>query len=196
MSAITAGLVQRTTAYYDFHISYIGFVYFRQVNGTFGQRTSAFSLKFRSLGMELSLLQAMIQWRSVCVCWGGLSWLIVSFLSGVPALFDRNKILSGGDLSHYQVPHCIRIFFYYTPRITKLLGGYTGFTPSVCPSVRLSVRPSVRPSVPHAVSALYHLQLWMDSFHIWHKWSLPWEGVLCTMTFDLDLYLQGHLALT
>ena len=34
------------------------------------------------------------------------------FLSGVPDLFDRNKILSGGDLSHYQVPHCIRVFFY------------------------------------------------------------------------------------
>ena len=31
---------------------------------------------------------------------------------------------------------------YYTHRTTKLLGGYTGFTPSV----RLSVRPSVRPS--------------------------------------------------
>ena len=24
-------------------------------------------------------------------------------LSGVPDFFDRNKILSGGDLSHYQV---------------------------------------------------------------------------------------------
>ena len=34
----------------------------------------------------------------------------------------------------------------YTPRTTKLLGGYTGFTPSVRPSVRLSVCPSVRPS--------------------------------------------------
>ena len=33
-------------------------------------------------------------------------------LSGVPDFFDRNKILSGGDLSHYQVPHCIRVFFY------------------------------------------------------------------------------------
>ena len=42
----------------DFHISCIGFIYFRQVNGTFGQviftihfarRTSAFNLKFRSL---------------------------------------------------------------------------------------------------------------------------------------------------
>ena len=27
------------------------------------------------------------------------------------------------------------------------------------------------------------------------KWSLVWEGVLHIMTFDLDLYLQGHLAL-
>ena len=33
--------------------------------------------------------------------------------SGVPDFFDRNKILSGGDLSHYQVPHCIRVFFYF-----------------------------------------------------------------------------------
>ena len=34
-------------------------------------------------------------------------------LSGVPDFFDRNKILSSGDLSHYQVPHCIRVFFYF-----------------------------------------------------------------------------------
>ena len=34
-------------------------------------------------------------------------------LSGMPDLFDRNKILSGGDLSHYQVPHCIRVFFFF-----------------------------------------------------------------------------------
>ena len=34
-------------------------------------------------------------------------------LSGVPDFFDRNKILSGGDLSHYQVPHCIRVFFHF-----------------------------------------------------------------------------------
>ena len=99
-----------------------------------------------------------------------------------------------------HIPNSRKCFVsYYTPpppRTTKLLGGYTGFTPSVRPSVRLSVRPSVRPSVPHAVSALYHLQLWTDSFHIRHKWSLPWEGVSRTMTFDLDLYLQGHSALT
>ena len=35
----------------------------------------------------------------------------------------------------------------------------------------------------------------MDSFHIWHKWSLAWEGVSHVMTFDLDLYLQGHSTL-
>ena len=34
----------------------------------------------------------------------------------------------------------------------------------------------------------------MDSLHIKHKWSLVWEGVLHIMTFDIDLYLQGHLA--
>ena len=34
---------------------------------------------------------------------------------------------------------------YYTLRTTKLLGGYTGFTPSIPPSVRLSVRPSRMP---------------------------------------------------
>ena len=37
----------------------------------------------------------------------------INSLSGVPDFFDRNKILSGGDLSHYQVPHCIRVFFYF-----------------------------------------------------------------------------------
>ena len=37
---------------------------------------------------------------------------LFTLLSGVPD-FDRNKILSGGDLSHYQVPHCIRVFFYF-----------------------------------------------------------------------------------
>ena len=34
-------------------------------------------------------------------------------LSGEPDYFGRNKILSGYDLSHYQVPHCIRVFFYF-----------------------------------------------------------------------------------
>ena len=35
------------------------------------------------------------------------------FIAGVPDFFDRNKILSGGDLSHYAVPHCIRVLFYF-----------------------------------------------------------------------------------
>ena len=38
---------------------------------------------------------------------------VKAYLSGVPDYFDRNKILSGYDLSHYQVPHCIRVFFYF-----------------------------------------------------------------------------------
>ena len=41
----------------------------------------------------------------------GVLW--VNSLSGVPDYFDRNKIFSGYDLSHYQVPHCIRVFFYF-----------------------------------------------------------------------------------
>ena len=40
-------------------------------------------------------------------------FILLALLSGVPDFFDRNKILSGYDLSHYQVPHCIRIFFYF-----------------------------------------------------------------------------------
>ena len=38
---------------------------------------------------------------------------VCTLLSGMPDLFNRNKILSGGDLSHYQVPHCIRVLFYF-----------------------------------------------------------------------------------
>ena len=40
-------------------------------------------------------------------------WYQQPSLSGVPDFFDRNKIFSGYDLSHYQVPHCIRVFFYF-----------------------------------------------------------------------------------
>ena len=35
------------------------------------------------------------------------------WLSGVPDLWDRNKILRGGDLSHLHVPDCIWVFFYF-----------------------------------------------------------------------------------
>ena len=47
-----------------------------------------------------------------------LYFSLASLLSGVPDLFDRNNILSGGDLSHYQVPHCIKFFFYLCLFIT------------------------------------------------------------------------------
>ena len=33
---------------------------------------------------------------------GPHQFLFTSFLSGVPDFFDRNKISSGGDLSHYS----------------------------------------------------------------------------------------------
>ena len=130
------------------------------------------------------------------------------------------------------------------PASTKLKGGYTGITLSVCPSVRLSVcgQNRVRSvsstiligsiSYLHILSSNFRrcvacnarfkikkfvtltlssfdllflvsflrchcrLQFRMDSFHIWYKWSIAWEGVSHVMTFDLDLYLQGHSALT
>ena len=49
--------------------------------------------------------------------------------------------------------------------------------------------------IAHLVlSTLQHIQFWMNSFHIWHKWSLAWEDVLHVTTFDLDLYLKGYLS--
>ena len=38
---------------------------------------------------------------------------LILLLSGVPDYFGRNKILSGYDLSHYQVPHCIKSFLLF-----------------------------------------------------------------------------------
>ena len=37
----------------------------------------------------------------------------IDYCPACRTLYDRNKILSGGDLSHYQVLHCIRVFFYF-----------------------------------------------------------------------------------
>ena len=42
-----------------------------------------------------------------------LALCTMPLLSGVPDYFDRNKILSGCDLSHYQVPHCITSFLLF-----------------------------------------------------------------------------------
>ena len=47
-----------------------------------------------------------------------------------------------------------------------------------------------------AMSALHHAQFLINCFHICHKWSQAYEGVLHTMIYDLDLYLQGYLAVT
>ena len=74
---------------------------------------------------------------------------------------------------------------HYNPH-TKKFGG----------CILVSLHLSICPSVLHAVSALSRLQFWIDSFHIRHKWSLAWEKVSHIMTFDLDLYLQGHSAMT
>ena len=38
-----------------------------------------------------------------------------------------------------------------------------------------------------ALTLKKNLQFSMDSFHIYHKWSLVWESVLHIMTFDLDI---------
>ena len=46
------------------------------------------------------------------------------------------------------------------------------------------------------MSVLQHIEFLTDSLQIWHKLSLAWEGVSHAMTFDLDLYLQGYLAVT
>ena len=37
------------------------------------------------------------------------------------------------------------------------------------------------------MSALHLVLFWINSFRIWHKWSLAWEGVSHTLTVDLDL---------
>ena len=116
-------------------------------------------------------------------------------------------------------PHSIVI----PPASTKLKGGYTGITLSVCPSVDRIVSAlylQQYSSDPFHICTSYQatsegvsrvmpvskfknflrchcrLQFRMDSFHIWYKWSIAWEGVSHVMTFDHDLYLQGHSALT
>ena len=55
------------------------------------------------------------------------------------------------------------------PASTKLKGGYTGFTLSVCPSV------------DRIVSALYLQQYSSDPFHICTSYQATWEGVLRVM---------------
>ena len=99
---------------------------------------------------------------------------------------------------------------YYTPRTTKLLGGYTGFTPSVRPSVRPSVCPSVRPSrmlCPHCIIYSYGWILFIlgtnDHYHervCRAPWPLtltyifkvirPWPRKLCPLC---SVYSSGWI---
>ena len=53
------------------------------------------------------------------------------------------------------------------PASTKLKGGYTGFTLSVCPSM------------DRIVSALYFQQYWSDPFHVCTSYQATSEGVSC-----------------
>ena len=48
----------------------------------------------------------------------------------------------------------------------------------------------------HTIICSTACKFWIDSFHIWHKWSLACKGVLCTITFDLDWYFQGYSTMT
>ena len=80
-----------------------------------------------------------------------------------------NKILQ--DLSLYQVGGMSSIAtalvnsIIIPPASTKLIGGYTGITLSVCPSV------------DRIVSALYLQQYSSDPFHICTSYQATWEGV-------------------
>ena len=61
----------------------------------------------RNTNWQASMIEIKIS--NHCV----VSTAYVNLLSGEPDYFGRNKILSGYDLSHYQVPYCIRVFFYF-----------------------------------------------------------------------------------
>ena len=69
------------------------------------------------------------------------------------------------------------IILIIPPASTKLIGGYTGITLSVCPSVRLSICPSV----DRIVSALYLQEYSLDPFHICTSYQATSEGVLRVM---------------
>ena len=72
-----------------------------------------------------------------------------------------------------MAPGGLRTYCNYTPASTKLKGGYSGITLSVCPSVS----PSVCPSVDRMVSALYLQQYSSDPLHIYTSYQATSEGV-------------------
>ena len=61
--------------------------------------------------LTISLFTVILFWPIVSCSLNYETFTVL--LSGEPDYFGRNKILSGYDLSHYQVPHCIRVFFYF-----------------------------------------------------------------------------------
>ena len=71
--------------------------------------------------------------------------------------------------------HIVNVVFplIIPPASTKLIGGYTGITLSVC--------PSVCPSVDRIVSALYLQEYSSDPFHICTSYQATSEGVSCVM---------------
>ena len=69
------------------------------------------------------------------------------------------------------------VALFIPPASTKLKGGYTGFTLSICPSVC----PSVCLSVDRIVSALYLEQYSSDPFHICTSYQAISEDVLSVM---------------
>ena len=92
------------------------------------------------------------------------------------------------------------LFPYWTQMITSMVGCVVVIDlwpwPMSSRSLRHEFAIKLLNMAHFVVSVLQHVQFWMDSFHICHKWSLAWEGVPWTLTLDLDLYLQGYSATT
>ena len=68
-------------------------------------------------------------------------------------------------MCYYSPEQLLSERLYYTPASTKLIGGYTGITLSVCPSV------------DRIVSSLYLQQYSSDPFHICTSYQPTSEGV-------------------
>ena len=100
--------------------------------------------------------------------------------SNVTLTFDHTDDLDHGfSWSNFEI--------VIPPTSTKLKGGYTGITLSVC----LSVRPSVCPSVDKIVSALYLQQFSSDPFHICTSYQATKEGVSrvnCNACFKIQKF--------
>ena len=81
----------------------------------FASRFTLDLCRFIDLIIQTAHKVALVSMTASLCHYGYLSRPIIRriSLSGEPDYFGRNKILSGYDLSHYQVPHCIRVFFYF-----------------------------------------------------------------------------------